>query len=186
MDKEEILKTIKEIIEIVEQLPEQYRAESFKSLLYGLVVKKAGASTEVAEKVVEVPASKTKFTLSIDVRAFLQQFSVPEEKLQKLFFMEGAAVKPTFSIETTVKAKAQMQVATLSALENALKGGKFEFSMEYVRERCQELQCYDSPNFPTHFKNNSGLFKDFSDKEHVELSPDGKAELAEAILEIAK
>jgi hypothetical protein len=48
------------------------------------------------------------------------------------------------------------------------------------------LKCFDTANFQAIFKKNQSLFKSLSDPEHVEISPDGKVELAEAILEIAK
>jgi hypothetical protein len=124
--------------------------------------------------------------IPIDVRAFLQQQNVPEECLGKLFFMEGTEVRPIYKITTTMKSKAQLQLALLTSLENALKGGKFEFSIETVRQKCIDHLCYDSANFKRYFKNNSKLFKDLSDEEHVELSPEGKVELAETISEIAK
>ena len=79
-----------------------------------------------------------------------------------------------------------MQVALLTALENALKpSGRFEFSVEDVKQRCIGLKVFDSTNFAANFKNNAKLFEDLDDKEHVKLSPDGKSELAEAILAVA-
>lgn len=183
------MRRIKEAVEIVEQIPEKYQKECFTALLNVMIVPKLeepAPSPEGMKAEPPSPVSAVKFRIPIDVRAFLQQFSVPDEKLQKLFFMQGTEVRPTFGIETDVKSKAQMQVAVLTALENALKGGKFEFNIEDVRSRCKELKCYDSDNFKGNFKSNDGLFKSLSDEEHVGLSPDGKAELAEAILELAK
>lgn len=126
-----------------------------------------------------------KFIIPIDVRAFLQQYNVPEDNIQKLFIMEGEEIRPIYTIKTTKKSDAQMQLALLTSLENALRSqGKFEFGIEAVRSRCREHVVLDSTNFKTHFKNNKKFFKDLSDDEHVELSPDGKAELADIILEI--
>ena len=184
MEQDELVKKIKEIIGIAEQIPEKYQKECFTVLL-DVELKRPASPPEV--KTTETPSiSETKFIIPIDVLAFLQQFSVPEEKLSRLFFMQGNEVRTTFRIETDIKSKAQMQVAVLTSLEKALKGGKFEFNVEDVRNRCKEQKCYDSDNFKGNFKSNDRLFRSLSDEEHVELSPDGKAELAEAVLELAK
>jgi hypothetical protein len=103
-----------------------------------------------------------------------------------LFLTQGNDVRPTYKIQTTKKAQAQIQIALLSALENALRGSKFDFNIENIRQRCKDLRCYDSANFDSIFKRNIALFKGLQDAEHVELSPDGRSELAEAITAIAK
>ena len=77
-----------------------------------------------------------------------------------------------------------MQITLLATLENALRGGKFEFSAEGVRQRCKDYRSYDRTNFTGIFKKNYKFFKSLSDDEHIELSPDGKAELAEVALAI--
>jgi len=81
-----------------------------------------------------------------------------------------------------------MQIALLSALENAMlkQGNKFEFSMEAIRQRCKDLAVYDSANFRANFNKNKNLFKSLDDLEHIELSAEGKTELAEAISQVAK
>ena len=181
-----LVEQMKEIILQVEQIPEYYRTKAFEVLLTQRItgnllpieIPKLGAKSETA--------TLKKFIVPIDARAFLQQYSIPEEKLQKLFFMEGKEVRPTYQITTTKKSRSQIQVALIIALETALNGGKYEFGMEAVRTRCQDLRCYDKDNFTAHFKNNQKLFKTLTDPEHIELSPDGKSELAEVILEIAK
>jgi hypothetical protein len=181
---------IKKIIVLVEKLPERYREKAFEVLLEAQLVGKSVEQPMAYETPKPSTEAETrtpaKFTMPIDVRAFLQQYNVPEEKLQKLFFMQDNEIRPIYSIHTTKRAKAQIQIALLIALENALKGGRFEFNRESVRVKCKELKCLDTANFQAIFKTNSSLFKSLDDPEHVEISPDGKVELAEAILEIAK
>jgi hypothetical protein len=149
-------------------------------------------TTPISIKPEEQPEKKAEtaneFVLPIDVRAFLQTYSIPEENIAKLFLIVGNEIRPKYKITTTKKATAQIQVALLAALENALRtaGNKFEFSVEDVRERCQNYKAYDPPNFKKHFKDNENLFKSLSDEGHVELSPDGQTELAEAIVAVAK
>ncbi|MEM2997575.1 MAG: hypothetical protein QW542_01345 [Thermoproteota archaeon] len=185
---EDIKALIKNIISILEGVPEPYRQKSFEILLTIFLQRELALVTSKPpeEKMGEIAVPTGKFVIPIDVKAFLQQQNVPEECLAKLFYMTGTEIRPIYNITTTKKTTAQIQLALLSALENALKGGKFEFSIEEVRQKCTEHKCYDASQFKGYFKKRSKLFKDLSDEEHVELSPDGKVELAETILEIAK
>jgi hypothetical protein len=189
MTAEELKALIRDIITIVAEFPEPYRQKSFEILLTNLIQGKLAPATPglppEAKPRPPVPM-QIGFTIPIDVRAFLQQQDIPEELMSKLFFMEGSEVRPIYKITTATKSTAQIQIALLAALENALRGGNFEFSIEAVRQRCNEYRCYDMPNFKTHFKNSARLFKNLSEDDNVELSPDGKVELAETISEIAK
>jgi hypothetical protein len=108
-----------------------------------------------------------------------------EEKIEKLFFIEGGSIKPIYELKTTKKTSGQIQIALLIALENSLNGGKFEFSVEAVRKYCVDHTCYDSVNFSTYFKKRESLFKSLDDSEHVELGPQGKQLLSETIFELA-
>lgn len=102
--------------------------------------------------------------------------------------MEKEEIRPTYKITTTKKSIAQIQIALLTALENAMRkqGNKFEFSKEDVRTRCQNYNVYDQANFTAHFKNNAKLFKNLDNEEKIELSPEGQTELADVITSVAK
>jgi hypothetical protein len=184
---EELEGKIKEFIELAEKFAEPYRQKIFEVLLADYL--RSVQKTEVAPQVglPPPPVIPQKFVIPIGVRAVLQQYDVPEEVIQKLFLVEGTEIQRIYKLTTTKKAVAQMQVTLLTALENALKpGGKFEFSMEVVKTRCKDdYGAYDLANFKANFKKNAKLFKSLDDEEHVELSTDGKAELAEAILAVA-
>ncbi len=187
---EELESKIKEFIDIAEKFAEPYRQKIFEVLLTNYL--RSAQTPEDIPRKIETPAPTLqsfaqKFIVPIGVRAVLQQYDVPEENIQKLFVIEGSEIQPKFKIYHSKKSDAQMQVALLTALENALKpSGKFEFSMESVRNRCKDdYAVYDLANFKAHFRNNAKLFKNLDDEEHVELSPDGKAELAEVILAVA-
>ena len=188
MENEELEAKIKEFIGIADKFDERYRQKIFEVLLINYL--RGTQPTKEAPEKVEVPApvaAPQKFMVPIGVRAVLQQYNVPEEVIQKLFLIEGTEVQRIYKLTTDKKAVAQMQVALLTALENALKpNGKFEFSIEVVKTRCRDdYGAYDVANFKANFKKNSNLFKSLDDEEHVELSTDGKAELAEAILAVA-
>lgn len=176
---------IKEFVDIAEKLPERYREKCFEVLLSNFLTSLIPREIEAETKV--PPRVGAEFAVPIDVRALLQQHSVPEELLRKLFLIEANEVRQLYKITTTKKAAAQIQLALLTALENALRfQGKLEFSVEQVRGKSIEHRVYDRDHFKSHFHNNRRLFKSLEDEEHIELSPDGKAQLAEVILEITK
>lgn len=183
MDTTELEAKIKEILAIVEKVPEKFQEKCFEVLL--------SSSLTTVSSVTQMRKEKKKedeeiAPIPIDVKAFLQQYNLPKEKLDKLFLIQGTEVRVIYEIKTARKSNAQIQIATLTALENALKDKKFKFGMEDVRQKCKDQRCYDGANFKAHFKNNAIMFKSLTDEEAIELSPDGKAELAETILEITK
>ena len=179
---------IDKIVEICEKIPSIYRISCFEILLKSKLsgVKPLPTTPEPSPESPPVKEKETTFEVPIDVRAFLSQFELDESVITKLFLIENKEIRPKFTISTTVKSKAQLQVALLLALENSIKNpaNKFEFASEDVRERCRDLAILDGPNFATHFKNNKKLFKSLSDLEKISLSPDGKSELAEVISQI--
>lgn len=183
IDYLDLEKKIKEIVRICEDVPEGYRIKCFEYLIENVLLQK---SDKLGTEVPPEPKKEQKISLSIDVRAFLSQYSLEENVIDKLFLMEGGEIRHLYKITTTTKAKAQMQVALLMALENTIKdpNKKFGFSSEEVRQRCSDLQCYDLPNFATHFKKNKEFFKSLDDLEHIVLSSEGKAELAEVITQM--
>lgn len=186
MDFAILEKPIQEIITLVEKLDERYREKCFEILLNAYLKKEFGLQVKPEVITEEAEEEKEEFLVPIDVRAFLRQQNLSEEKLQQLFLMDKNNVRPAYKITTTKKSTAQMQIALLSALENALLGNKFEFSIDTIRQRCKDHKAYDLANFSANFKKNEGSFKSLADKEHVELSPEGLTELAEVIATVAK
>jgi hypothetical protein len=187
-DYSQLEEDIKKIIELVEKLPEQYRATSFEVLL-NAHLKGVAPPVETTEK---QPKPKDEVSakpdLPIDVKAFLMQFTIPDEAIDKLFLRHGTEIRPIYKIPEGTKGTGQIQVALLSALENALKSpdAKFEFSFEHVRELCKWYHKYDTDHFKSVFGKSKRLFVNLSDEEHVELSPDGKSELADLVAELTK
>lgn len=183
MSGEELEGKINEIVQIAERLPDRYREKCFEILLTRHL-SDGSSKEEKTEPAAPVWDTKPtpKFTVPIDVKAFMTQYKVSEDTITKLFLVEGTEIRPIYQVNDKVKSDGQMKVALLTALENALKpSGSFVFAVEEVRKRSAEHGVYDSANFMANFKNSSRLFKGLKNKESVELSPDGKAELAEAI-----
>jgi len=170
---------IESLIHFVQNLPEEFRVPTYETLLK-MLLERTIVTTSVGREEV-----KEAFKIPIDVKAFFEQYDISENVLNELFLIEGKEIRPIYQLKTIKKAEAQIQIALLTALENALKStpSKFHFNKEDVRERCKEMGCYDPANFMRNFKNNAKLFKDL-DEESVELSPKGKERLAEVILEI--
>ena len=121
---DELEKPIKEIIALVSKLDEKYRERSFEILLSFYLRRKfetlrIAPEEKTSEKEREVIHKE--FLLPIDVRAFLTQNSIPEEIIGKLFLVDKDEIRPIYKITTTKKATAQIQIALLSALENAIR-----------------------------------------------------------------
>jgi hypothetical protein len=194
---ENIKKPIEDIISLTDKLDERYREKCFEILLNFYLHKEVSklmpaVEKGIAEKITEDSSGQKPVfeepLLPINVRAFLQQNGIAEETIFKLFLVEKNGIAPTYKISTVKKSEAQIQVALLAALENAItkQGNKFEFSVQAVKEECNNRSIYDTNNFKNNFKNNSKLFKSFTDEEHVELSPEGQTELADVIVAVAK
>jgi hypothetical protein len=172
---------LKEITELAESVPEQFRLKCFELLLsHHLSSQEKAPELKVKQKTTEPGASG--FVLPIDVKVFIGQHSIDEASLEKLFFIEGGNIRPIYMLKTRKKATAQIQLALLMALENALMNGEFKFSIESLRQRCKEdFKCFDSANFAANLKNNTLLFNSLVDESAVFLSPDGKIQLADVI-----
>lgn len=190
IDFAELEKPIQEIINLTNKIDERYREKCFEILLNFYLMEKTGKliAASVEEGLREEEVVEESFEVPIDVRAFLIQQTIPEDIISKLFFIAKGEIRPIYKITTTKKSEAQIQLALLAALENAVQkqGNKFEFSIKNIRQQCKKHKVYDSPNFKAHFKNNIKFFKSLDDEEHVELSPEGQTELAEVISTVAK
>jgi hypothetical protein len=187
---EKLRSPIQDIIDFANTIDERYREKCFEILLNSYLAGKSvsfpvapiqGANPPRVE-----PLSSP--VLPLPIRAFLNQNNISVDKISKLFLIENGEVVPIYKIQETKKAAAQIQLAMLSALKNALVNPitLFEFSIKDVRELCKEYDVYDLANFTANFKKRVDLFKDLaSDEEHVKLTPDGKTELAETIVAVS-
>lgn len=187
-DYEQLEEEIKKIIELVEKLPEAYRITAFEVLLNSAVRSAGPATVPIAATTETKPEITTALSLPIDVKAFLVQYNLPEDAISRLFLIHGSEIRPVYKITEGKYSTAQMQIALLAALENALRGTdtKFEFSFEQVRTLCKRYNKYDSGNFTTNFKSNKKLFVGLSNEDQIEPSPDGKDALADLIADLLK
>lgn len=177
---------LKEITELAESVPDPFKLKCFELILMHKLSAEPGLSDEEnspKEEPKKVFPEQT-FIVPIDVKAFLSQYSLNENVINKLYFIEGNNIRPIYTLKVHKKARAQIQHALLLALENALISQEFKFNTDTLRQRCKDLKCLDTANFTAILKKNSSLFKSLDDEEAVFLSTDGKAELADVIEEL--
>jgi hypothetical protein len=175
---------LKEIVDLAEGLPEKFQQKGFEILMHKMF--EEGVIFTPSNPPEPEKGGKEGFIIPIEVKAFLRQYGRTEDELHKLFLLEKDVVKPIYTLKTIKKTQAQLQIAHLIALENALQSRSFEFSIEVVRSKCNELNAYDANNFSGNFKTGVKYFLSLDDKDHVQLSPDGKTYLSDVIEEITK
>ncbi len=180
-DYEKYKKPIRDIIALTETIDERYREKCFEVLLSHYLLNTSGAKTGFS-----VETDKNKVVamedLATNVKGFLEHNNISEETLEKLFIKEKNEIKPIYKITEKIKAKAQVQIALLTAFECALKtpSGSFEFAINTVRQRCMDNGVYDGREFFINFLNTAGLYQSLN-HEVVKLTPTGEAELAKVI-----
>jgi hypothetical protein len=180
---EKLRKPIQDIINFANTVDERYREKCFEVLLNhylskGVEMKSSPLMQEDSAFVAsDIPA---------ELKKFLQENRISEEAVNKLFSRAGEEVRPIYQITETKKAVAQIQIALLTALENALiaPNGALEFQMKTARQRCVDYGVYET-EFISNFKNRAGLFTDL-DNEVVRLTPLGRTELANLLLYFQK
>lgn len=186
-DYEKLRKPIQDIIKFTDTIDGQYREKCFEILLgcyiTGGVAPKTGFTVEVARKEGFVTAD-----MNSEMKTFLEEHNITEEILNKLFVRERGEVHPLYKITETKRAKAQIQIALLTAFENALKSPSetFEFQVNTARRRCMDIKMYDGRDFFINFMDHAGLFGSLNNYEVIKLSANGKAELANLILALYK
>jgi len=181
MDYKKLESELKNITNLVEKVPEKFKEKTYEMLLKKLLNEQDGEVETKGET-----TTSSSIVIPVEVKGLLKKHSILEKDLEKIFFIEKNQVVPIYELPTDRKATSQTHLSLLIALENSLneKDGKLEFSVENVRQGCRDRKCYDSKNFNSNFKKNSGNFGTFDDPEHVSLSKDGKDELAKTILEL--
>ena len=201
---------IKEIIEIVKQCPDTLQEKCFELLLDNYLksndqpkTKKATTkvdepsveSTKAEETKVEMIANKEEEIVLTDfhikTRKFLETNNITIGMINSLYYKEDGKLMPLYeSLNSNKMTDCQNRIALLTAFENSFSnGGEMVFNGEAVRQRCQDLKCYDAPHFADTFKRFSSLFDNwagkYDKKAQYSLSAEGKKELAAILLELA-
>ena len=187
---EKLKKPILDIINFTNTLDKEYREKCFEVLLNHYLA--TNGETNIYSSILQ--ESKANFTVPklqhdypLELKTFLQEYNISEEIINKLFLREKGEVRPIYKILEKKKAVAQIQIALLTAFENALMvpNGALEFPMKNARQRCVERSLYDNNDFIYNFKIRAGLFASL-DSEVVKLTPIGKTELANVMNAVSK
>lgn len=205
---------IKEIIEIVNQCPEPLQEKCFEVLLENYLSsfkdekpsrKKSAPTLENEERKPVEPEEQNEKPISqsneeiavkdfhVKIQRFLLNNNIDIEIINELYYKENGKILPLYeALKSTKMSECQIRLALLTAFENSYSDGNGEmyFNGEVVRQRCNDMKCYDSPNFSRHFKNNSNLFDNWEEKyektTNYTLSVEGKKTLANVLIDLAK
>lgn len=170
---EKFRKPIQDIINLTNTIDERYREKCFEVLLNYYLSNSTEMKINSSMQENKNNAPKTQ-DYPLDLKTFLEQNTISQEVVNKLFLREKGEVRPIYKITEKRKASAQIQIALLTAFENALvtPNGAFEFSIKTVRQRCINYNVYDGNDFMFNFRNRAGLFNSlYNENEVVKLSP---------------
>lgn len=119
------------------------------------------------------------------IEAFMKRHSISQSDLEKLFLQSDEKVERLYAtLNTTKKSEAQVRVALLKCLSNAIQSRGFMATMEDVMSECKEFGIYDT-NLSKNLKSRQRLFA-VLDKKEVRLNAEGEKELAELVKELTK
>jgi len=181
---------LQKIVELANTVPEEYRQKCFELLLSHVLQARQPITAAITPDATSTlppstpPPTRKPFIIPIDVKAFLSQYGLDESVLWKFFILEGEETRPTYELQVTKKARAQIQHTLMMTLENAITTGQFQVDIEALRTRCNEHKCYNAGNFAKNFKDKANLFKSVAIDQPLSLSPDGKSELADLLEEL--
>ena len=202
---EELKAEIKEIIEITKECPAELQQRCFEILLDNYLQKfkttrsvqtviaqnedKVDESSIESNEVSTTTSDITENDFHVKVRKFFQLNNINVTDLNRIYYKENGQLLPYYeSMHSTKMSECQIRLTLLTAFEEGFATGDFAVNGENVRKRCQELKCYDSPNFATNFKNNAALFDNWADKydkntDYI-LSVEKKKQLAQTLIKI--
>lgn len=202
---EELKAEIKEIIEITKECPAELQQKCFEILLDNYLQKFRATKIvqtvpiQIEDRADEIVVENNEASTSasditendfhVKVRRFFQTNNISVNDLNKIYYKENGQLLPYYeSMHSTKMSECQLRLTLLTAFEAGFANGEFVVNGENVRKRCQELKCYDSPNFATNFKNNAALFDNWVDKydkntDYI-LSVEGKKLLAQTLIKI--
>lgn len=190
---EKIKGDLKQIVELVESVPERYRDKCFDLLLSSLLSgqKPSAPEKEALSKTAdETQTKKDKgVTLPAKVKAFVRRYGITEEQLERIAMVESGDVHFIHEPKDVKNATGQIQWALLLGLKSALLGGDMVVDPESVRSICIEKGLYDKANFAATFKRapNRSLFNGLLEPqgESRKLTAKGEEKLAEVLKTLA-
>ncbi len=201
MDYAHLKDEIKEIAEIANSVPEQFKNKCFEILLSELLSQTRRSSRsdtrkeqpEAAEaegrETERKPSGGSAIPMTTQVRVLTRKTGLPEEEIAKILFVENGDVHFVKEPHDVPVATGQIEWALLLALKNAILNDALTCDPEAVRSMCKEKGFYDGVNFATTFKvpKNAKLFKGpmVAQGEAQALTSDGQDALAKLVKKLA-
>lgn len=185
---------------LLSQYISEHKEEKCHDVVKESVVKDVPAEDETVESIKSERGTNNSSSDEIKISDFhikIQRFfssnGISISDINNLYYKEDSKLMPLYeSLGSTKMSECQIRLELLTAFENSFSSanGDMSFNGEEVRQRCQAMKCYDSPNFSTNLKKSSNLLDNFKDKydknmEYI-LSAEGKKELAKIILDLVK
>lgn len=212
---------IREIVEIVALVPDQFKTMCFEMLLKEAIAEQRPApppppvppapalaprqpapaptppaDAQAAEEIILGTQPKVSggadialTDLHMKTRKFMEKGELSIENLNELFYKEGDGFASLVTdLKVTTMAEAQVRIALLQALHNALDSGEFATTVETVREECKMRKTYDQSNFTAHLKKYAAYF-DFGtytkDTVDLKLTEQGRTQLAAVVKDLS-
>lgn len=190
---------IKEILALVKLCPENLQVGCFELLFnHYFSNSQQGHKIDIVKEI--LPETNTVLTepeseaiqlrdLHAKIKAFVTKGDVTLEQLNDIFYKENDSIRPLYDdLKTTKMSDAQIRLALLGALENALTSGDFVIELEKIRKMCELHKCYDAGNFTTNFKKSKSYFTEEYKKglTMFTLSAEGKKQALAVVSELAR
>lgn len=189
--REDLKEVIKEILAIVKTCPENLQEKCFEILLNNAL----GAGTRTVSvssaptSVEPVLSHHISLPPEVDkrIKLYAGQNNLDMSQLRKVFGFDETGVVTIEVTDLKAKKIAQQQrrLALLVGIRHQLMEGKFDVPTEEIREMCVTYGTYDAGNFGANLKSSSAIFAGFKASGTNKLSPVGKKEAAELIVELA-
>jgi hypothetical protein len=162
MDFDKLRAGMQGIVELVRDVPDEFKSRAFDALLSALLDESkavqpppspAGVAGAAPAPVVAPaePADSPSLPTPAQVKVLMQQTSLTREELAKVVTVVEGEVHFLREPDHGKLAQGQGEWALLLALKAALEGGALAADPEAVRSICQEKGFYDRANFAKNF-----------------------------------
>lgn len=186
-----------EVINFVNELPEEFRLITYESLLKEIISRNSlSADVTIAKSIAannqdlgEQGAGAVDFPVKLTptLRGFLGRTKFNLAKLQKIAMIEDGQMVYFRTPAIKPKSRATLEWALLIAFKNGVSGGEFAVSKQLIRETCKLYNCYDDSNFSAIVRDVSSVFSGSLDDTNAKrvLTPDGERSLVDLVDRLA-
>lgn len=122
--------------------------------------------------------------LTNEVKSFMKRRKITDAQIKDcLSISETGEIGVICRSKKRSRIEFQMQTACIKALEDALNGGRLEFSSKDVREICKSTGMYHNRHFLAYFRKRKDWFQSLKNMDQILLSEKGEKILADIINE---